>query len=128
MIADINSFVNRLRRDCKTGLLNRTNNGYYCLLTGLNYSTSFGSQTCNRIQLQHNSITTVFNYSRIQLQHIQFLSITTNQTCPKFLKTKGIFIKTYDDKIFCIRTFYGDGDEQGMAIDLFSSIASLGND
>ncbi|KAL4580377.1 hypothetical protein LXL04_016568 [Taraxacum kok-saghyz] len=29
--------------------------------------TSFGSQTCNRIQLQHNSITTVFNYSRIQL-------------------------------------------------------------
>ncbi|KAL4566235.1 hypothetical protein LXL04_030347 [Taraxacum kok-saghyz] len=41
--------------------------GYYCLLTGFNYSTSFGSQTCNGIQLQHNSITTVFNYSRIQL-------------------------------------------------------------
>ncbi|KAL4575253.1 hypothetical protein LXL04_022095 [Taraxacum kok-saghyz] len=34
---------------------------------GFNYSISFGSQTCNRIQLQHNSITTVFNYSRIQL-------------------------------------------------------------
>ena len=35
---------------------------YYCLLTGFNYSTSFGSQTCNRIQLQHNSITAEFNY------------------------------------------------------------------
>ncbi|KAL4554516.1 hypothetical protein LXL04_039347 [Taraxacum kok-saghyz] len=30
-------------------------------------STSFGSQMCHKIQLQHNSITTVFNYSRIQL-------------------------------------------------------------
>ncbi|KAL4578846.1 hypothetical protein LXL04_014977 [Taraxacum kok-saghyz] len=45
----------------------KTLQGYYCLLTEFNYSTSFGSQTCNMIQLQHNSITTVFNYSRIEL-------------------------------------------------------------
>ncbi|KAL4585913.1 hypothetical protein LXL04_010540 [Taraxacum kok-saghyz] len=99
MIADINSFVNRLRRDCKTGLLNRTNN-----VISRNATNTLSHTLVNllfvigvllsfdRTELQHkfwqpnvqqDSITAQFNYHSIQLQHIQFLSITTNQTGPK---------------------------------------------
>ncbi|KAL4587845.1 hypothetical protein LXL04_000719 [Taraxacum kok-saghyz] len=51
MIADINFFVNRLRRDCKTGLLNRTNNHKFW-----------------QPNVQQDSITAQFNYHSIQLQ------------------------------------------------------------
>ncbi|KAL4569954.1 hypothetical protein LXL04_025603 [Taraxacum kok-saghyz] len=63
--------------------------GYYYLLTGFNYSTSFGNQTCNRIQLQHNSITTVFNYSRIQL-HSSALQPTKRGLSISFSKIRNI--------------------------------------
>ncbi|KAL4592782.1 hypothetical protein LXL04_005787 [Taraxacum kok-saghyz] len=57
-----------------------------------NYSTSFGSQTCNRIQLQHNSITTVFNYSRIQLHSItaQFNSSALQPTKQTLICKLGV--------------------------------------
>ncbi|KAL4585722.1 hypothetical protein LXL04_010346 [Taraxacum kok-saghyz] len=68
-----------------------------------NYSTSFGSQTCNRIQLQHNSITTVFNYSRIQLhssalqptkQGLNVISLKRSQTIYQLTNTNPISTNT----------------------------------
>ncbi|KAL4568003.1 hypothetical protein LXL04_023603 [Taraxacum kok-saghyz] len=56
----------------------------------ISHSTNFGSQTCHSIQLQHNSITTVFNYSRIQL-HSSALQ-PTKQGLRAVLETKIIKI------------------------------------
>ncbi|KAL4584774.1 hypothetical protein LXL04_009384 [Taraxacum kok-saghyz] len=84
MIADINSFVNRLRRDCKTGLLNRTNNVIFRNATNtlshtlVNLLFVIGVLlSFDMIELQHkfwqpnvqqDSITAQFNYHSIQLQ------------------------------------------------------------
>ncbi|KAL4576539.1 hypothetical protein LXL04_012634 [Taraxacum kok-saghyz] len=78
VMTDINSFVNRSRRDCKTGLLNRqevTIDPFEANVTPDEGTDRF--KIMHRIQLQHkfwqpnvqqNSITAQFNYNSIQLQ------------------------------------------------------------